>query len=123
MRKDLFAKQPKYNFWSVYNSNTIYYKKTIFHLGNACRGRNLTKFHIVRLANSDLKLVNFYKHLKEEDFPIWGAFEIAYDNWIHSMTIEKSGQRHLSFFDKETFSFKDLVPEEFVATEIELKHN
>ena len=71
----------------------------------------------------DLNLVNFYKHLKEEDFPTWDDFDITYDNWIYSMTIEKSGQRYLSFFDKETFSFKDIVPDEFVATEIELKHN
>ena len=71
----------------------------------------------------DLNLVNFYKHLKEEDFPTWDDFEITYDNWIHSMTIEKSGQRYISFFDRETFIFKDVVPDEFVTTEIKLKYN
>ena len=45
----------------------------------------------------DLKLVNFFKNLKEEDFPTWDDFQIAYDNWIYSITIEKSGQRDLSF--------------------------
>ena len=57
----------------------------------------------------DLNLVNFYKHLKEEDFPTWKDLEIVQDNWIYSMTIEQSGQRFISFFDIETFSFKNIV--------------
>ena len=66
----------------------------------------------------DLKLVNFSKDLKQNDFQYVDDYENAYDNWKDAISIEKSGNRLLLFFDRETFTFQEIVPDEFVSSEI-----
>ena len=67
----------------------------------------------------DLNFVNFDEHItiNKEDFEYRDEFEEAMlDYWVDVMSVENCPERFFSFFDKEKFTFQNVVFDDLVSS-------